>query len=186
MSGRETEVKFAIESPGAFRKKLAALGFRVSRRKIFERNAILDMTPLRLRPEGCLLRIREAGGRTIVTFKGKASVGRVKSREEIEFEASDADAVQRVFAGMGYESKFVYEKYRTEYQRPGEAGVVTLDITPIGVYAEVEGEEDWIDGVAAGLGFVEADYITASYGALYLQWCERSGARPGDMRFEDK
>jgi adenylate cyclase class 2 len=61
---------------------------------------------------------------------------------------------------------------------------VTLDETPIGIYAELEGEEAWIDETAKALGFLEADYITASYGALYLQWCEKQGVEPKHMCFQ--
>lgn len=181
---RETEVKFAVHSAGSFQERLRALGFEILHERVFERNTILDMAPLYLRPQGCLLRLREAGGKTTITFKGKASVSRVKSREEIEYIASDASSAFRVFAGMGYHPTFVYEKYRTEYAKPGQAGIVTLDETPIGTYAELEGDEDWIDETAQALGFGEVDYITASYGALYLKWCEEQALAPEHMRFD--
>jgi adenylate cyclase class 2 len=181
---RETEVKFAVHSGEQFLGRLGELGFEILHARVFERNTILDMAPLHLRPQGCLLRLREAGGRTTITFKGRASVAKVKSREEIEYIASDATSAFRVFAGMGYHPTFVYEKYRTEYSRPGFAGIVTLDETPIGTYAELEGDEDWIDETAKGLGFQEADYITASYGALYLKWCEEQAIAPEHMRFD--
>jgi adenylate cyclase class 2 len=180
---RETEVKFAVASSGDFRKRLRSLGFRILHKRVFERNTILDTAPLSLRPQGCLLRLREAGAKTTITFKGRASVGKVKSREEIEYTASDAESAFRVFAGMGFHPTFIYEKYRTEFARPGDIGIVTLDETPIGIYAELEGEEAWIDQTASALGFGEADYITASYGALYLRWCEEQALAPEHMRF---
>lgn len=182
-SSRETEVKFAVHSGERFRERLAELGFTVLHERVFERNTILDMAPLHLRPQGCLLRLREAGGKTLITFKGPASVGKVKSREEIEYTASDARSAFRVFAGMGYHPTFVYEKFRTEFSRPGQPGIVTLDETPIGTYAELEGEEAWIDETAEALGFAEADYITASYGALYVKWCAEQAIAPEHMRF---
>lgn len=182
-STRETEVKFAVRSGEQFQARLEALGFQVLHERVFERNTILDMAPLTLRPQGCLLRLREAGGKTIITFKGRAKVGKVKSREEIEYIASDAASAFRVFDGMGYHPTFVYEKYRTEFSRPGQLGIVTLDETPIGVYAELEGEEEWIDETARSLGFAEQDYITASYGALYVKWCEEQAVAPEHMRF---
>jgi adenylate cyclase, class 2 len=182
-SNRETEVKFAVHSLEAFQARLRELGFAVLHAKVFERNTILDTAPLSLRPQGCLLRLREAGEKTTITFKGKASVGRVKSREEIEYIASDASNAFRVFHVLGFQPTFVYEKYRTEFARAGESGIVTLDETPIGVYAELEGEESWIDDTARALGFGEADYITASYGALYVKWCEEQAIAPEHMRF---
>jgi adenylate cyclase class 2 len=128
--------------------------------------------------------VREAGGKTIVTFKGKATVGKVKSREEIEYEAEPGEAVFTVFERLGYRQTFVYEKYRTEYYIPESNGVVTVDETPIGNYAEFEGEEEWIDRVARSLDFEPGDYITASYGALYAADCRRRGERDGNMVFQ--
>jgi adenylate cyclase class 2 len=89
-----------------------------------------------------------------------------------------------VFAGLGYQPSFRYEKYRTEYQRAGEPGHATLDETPIGVFIELEGPPRWIDSTAKLLGFSRADYITLSYFALYSIWCGEHGATPGNMIFE--
>jgi adenylate cyclase class 2 len=58
-----------------------------------------------------------------------------------------------------------------------------LDETPIGVFLELEGPPDWIDRAAGELGFKEDNYITASYGALYIEDCRRCGEAPGDMTF---
>jgi adenylate cyclase class 2 len=88
-----------------------------------------------------------------------------------------------VFARLGLEPMFRYEKYRTEFQRQDEDGVVTVDETPIGNFIELEGEPDWIDTVAGELGFNERDYSTTSYGRLYLEHCERAGVPAGHMVF---
>jgi adenylate cyclase class 2 len=87
-----------------------------------------------------------------------------------------------ILARLGFERMFRYEKYRTEFRR-GRTGVVTLDETPIGTYLELEGEPTWIDRTARLLGFTEADYITLSYGQLYLDRCARQGSKAGDMVF---
>jgi adenylate cyclase class 2 len=58
-----------------------------------------------------------------------------------------------------------------------------LDETPVGVYLELEGTPHWIDLTARRLGFQESDYITASYGRVYLDWCAARGCKPGDMTF---
>ena len=183
MNGLETEVKIEIASPRLFRRKLREAGFRIHRRRVFERNAMFETEPPSLRPRGCIVRLREAGGRFTLTYKGPATVARHKSREEIEFTVSDAAVAQEFLGRLGYLSKFIYEKYRTEYKEQELKGIVTLDETPIGIYAELEGSEKWIDSTARILGIVDKDYITASYGALYLQWCERQGLEPGHMCF---
>lgn len=184
MKGLEIEVKVEIASPSAFRRKLREAGFRIHRRRVFERNAMFETEPPSLRPRGCVVRLREAGNRFTITYKGPASVAKHKSREEIEFTVSDASAAQEFLGRLGYQSKFIYEKYRTEYMVQDLKGIVTLDETPIGIYAELEGEEKWIDSTARILGIADKDYITASYGALYLNWCEREGKDPGHMCFK--
>ena len=183
MSGQETEVKIRITEFRAFRRRLRENGFRIKRRRVFERNRILETEPPSLRPGGRLLRLREAGGKYTVTYKGVATVVKHKSREEIEYAVSDAEAAMTIFQRLGYQTRFVYEKYRTEYTDTASEGIITLDETPIGIYAELEGPENWIDSTARILEIADTQYITASYGALYLKWCRQEGVEPGNMVF---
>jgi adenylate cyclase, class 2 len=185
MQGLETEVKVAVPSFRAFRRKLKEAGFRVKHRRVFERNVIFETDPPTLRPSGRIVRLREAGGKCILTYKGPATVTKTKSREEIEFLASDTAAAYTFLSRLGYAPRFIYEKYRTEYAEPSGLGVITLDETPIGLYAELEGPENWINNSAKSLGLSDMDFITASYGALYLKWCEREGMVPGNMQFRE-
>lgn len=181
--GRETEIKLAVESVEAAKRLLSRAGFRVHKRRIFEDNTMLDTPEMALRAAAQAFRIREAGGKSILTFKGKPEGGKHKSREELEIEVSDAGTVRAIAARLGYEPVFRYQKYRTEYKQRSGGGVATLDETPIGVYLELEGRPEWIDRTARKLGFGEADYITASYGRLYIEWRERRKSAPRDMLF---
>jgi adenylate cyclase class 2 len=61
--------------------------------------------------------------------------------------------------------------------------VVTVDETPVGWFLELEGEPAWIDRTAAELGFEEKQYLTESYGSLYLLHCKQRGIEPSDMVF---
>ena len=45
-------------------------------------------------------------------------------REEHELLVDDAEAMARVFEGMGLRPWFRYEKYRTTYRLPGVAGLL--------------------------------------------------------------
>jgi adenylate cyclase, class 2 len=180
---QEIEIKLAVPDARTGRRMLRAAGFEVSRGRVFEANTLFDTQDLSLRNSSRLLRIRTAGRISSVTYKGVPEVGRHKSREELEVTVSDPRTMAAMVERIGFHPVFRYEKYRTEYRRPRSAGVVVVDETPIGVYLELEGGADWIDRTAKRLGFSEADYITASYGRLYLEWAKQNKREPGDMVF---
>jgi adenylate cyclase class 2 len=132
------------------------------------------------------VRLRQAGSHSTLTFKGKSKDTRHKVREEVETRVENAAAVERVFQEVELQPVFRYEKYRTEFTGDKADGVVTLDETPIGNFLEIEGPARWIDRTAKQLGFSPADYITASYGALYLQYCSAHGIQPSNMVFDKR
>ena len=185
-SNQEIEVKLRIDSVVATRRLLRRLGFSIVKVRVFEINTILDTAPGTLRSGRKLLRMRQAGHRYTLTFKGPPTLGRYKSREEVEAEFSDPTSMRRILERLGYSPVFRYEKYRTEYARPEDAGAVMLDETPIGVFLELEGRPRWIDRIASALGFSHDAYITASYGKLYLDDCKAKGVEPTNMVFRRK
>ena len=183
---REIEIKLAVHDPRAVRRRLAELGFQRRSKRQFERNLLYDFPDRRLRKEGSLVRLRFAGGRSLLTFKGRrVRQGRFKERPEIETRVSDGLETGRLLEALGLRVAFHYEKYRTLYRKPGDAAhhEVTLDETPIGTYLEIEGRRGWIDQVARGLGYLNHDYVSASYGRLYLGWCDAHGREPSNMVF---
>ncbi len=185
MSGRasihETEIKLSVESPARARRLVRSAGFRPLVRRTFESNVVFDTPDLALRGRGCLLRVRRFGRQATLTYKGTALAARHKTREELETEISDPAAAERVLARLGFHPALRYDKYRAVYG--GGAGLVTIDETPIGVFLELEGTPRWIDATARKLGFSERDYITASYGRLYIEHCRAHGVEPSHMVF---
>jgi len=181
-TGIETEIKLALGNAPAGRAALRRAGFRVSKRRVFERNTVFDTPARTLREAGCLLRVRRAGRVATLTYKGPPDVSRYKSREELETGIADARAMTAVLERLGFEPVFRYEKHRTEY-RQSAGGTAALDETPIGVYLELEGSAGWIDRAARRLGFTESQYITASYAGLYFAWCDRRGIQPSNLVF---
>jgi adenylate cyclase class 2 len=179
----ETEVKLRLPSAVAGRRLLRRFGFKVQIRRVFESNILFDTPDFGLRRINNLLRLRLAGRRYLLTFKGTLLAGRYKSREEIESDVADPVAVTKILAGLGYKPAFRYEKYRTVYRKPRRSGLVALDETPFGDFLEIEAAPRSIDRIARELGFSPDDYITAGYGALYLEHCRSIGALPGDMVF---
>ena len=135
---------------------------------MFEVNTIFDTPSGTLRFQRKLLRLRQAGGGHTITFKGPPTTGAYKSREEIESGVCDAASMRLILEGLEYISVFRYEKYRTEYAKPRENGLVMLDQPPIGDFLELERPPRWIDRTARALGRSPANYITASCGSLYL------------------
>jgi adenylate cyclase class 2 len=183
-SGREIEIKLRVADVKSARRLLSGAGFRVAKRRVLERNIVWDTAELALRRKQELLRVREAGRTVTLTYKGPAEAGKHKSREEREVRCSDAGALSLIFERLGYQPVFRYEKYRTEFRQQGRpSGVATVDETPIGVFLELEGSPEWIDRTARKLGYEEGDYITASYGRLYLEWRGEQEDKPRDMEF---
>jgi len=180
---QETEIKLALKDARSARRLLRGAGFVVSRPRVFEVNTLFDTPELSLRTSSRLLRIRQAGRVATMTYKGVPEIGKHKSREELELEISSAAAMMSIVERLGYRRMFRYEKYRTEFHQPRQAGIAMLDETPVGVYLELEGTPHWIDLSARRLGFQESGYITASYGRVYLEWCAANGRQPGDMTF---
>lgn len=179
----ETEIKLRAGDVDAARRRLRRAGFRVHKRRLFEDNCLFDTPARRLRKAGTLLRVRQVGRKVILTYKGKATNGRHKSREEWEVEVGDFETIQTIAERLGFEPAFRYQKYRSEYRLPSSSGIATLDETPIGVFFELEGNPAWIDRAARRLGYGESDYLTDSYGSLYLAWCAERGVKPKDMVF---
>jgi adenylate cyclase class 2 len=181
----EIEVKIAVKTAAAARRLITAAGFTIHIPRVFEVNVLYDFADLRLRNTGRIVRLRQAGRVSTFTFKGKSADQRHKVREEIETRVEKADAMARVLHELELQPVFRYEKYRTEFTRDGH-GVLTLDETPIGTFLEIEGATRWIDRTARQLGFSPADYITASYGVLYLKYCAEMGIQPSNMVFTRK
>jgi adenylate cyclase, class 2 len=181
----EIEIKLWIPTTlPQIRRAIKMLKFERTKRRILEQNIIFDTPGLSLRRKGEIIRVRRVGKRSILTYKGPPKGGRHKSREELECDVDDPDRMQQILERLGYHPVFRYEKFREEYERPGQHGTITVDETPIGNFLELEGAPKWIDKTARQLGFSRADYITRSYGNLYLAWCQEHGIAPSDMVFQ--
>ena len=185
----ETEIKLAVKDAKRTRARLAELGFRPVRPRHFESNDLYDFPDQRLRKARCLLRLRFAGDKGLLTYKGAPTGSRdYKIRREIETEVDDGHRLGEILLLLGLREVFSYEKFRTEYAPRGkrdveEAPHVVFDETPVGNYLELEGPQRWIDEVARQLGYARRDYITDSYATLYRKQCEAEGTTPGNMVF---
>ena len=185
----ETEIKLRWD--GAAQEAQALIerhGYALSVPRTLESDHLFDLPSATLRQSDRILRLRkttspEGTQRATVTYKGPATRDGYKSREEIEFDVSDPDTFTLVLHRLGYQPVFRYEKFRTQLRAAGEPGIITIDETPIGIYLEIEGPQDWIDSTAARLGLAKAQFLTASYASLYREFREQHPEVPTDMTF---
>jgi adenylate cyclase, class 2 len=132
-----------------------------------------------------ILRVRHYGDRCVVTHKRLPDAGpgedRHKHRIETESEVSNGDALESIFRSLGLVEAFRYEKWRSEWS-DGE-GHCVVDETPIGNFAELEGEPEWIDRAASRLGVDPSEYMTLSYGRLFDLWREEHKSSAQNLTF---
>ena len=187
MSHAEIELKFCVPDPREFRARALAAGFALQTPRTLERNALFDTPERRLLSERQVLRLREYGGQWVLTHKrppaNNDDSSFYKERLETETAISDGDAMGAVFVELGYGPVFRYEKFRTELH-DGE-GALVLDETPIGDFAELEGQPDWIDRALERLNVPREWTFTESYGRMFLDWKERSGSAAENMTFDE-
>jgi len=179
----ETEIKFRIHDLSAVTARLQKMGVRLVTPRTHEMNTLFDLPGKPLRKQGALLRVRKYGARWTVTFKGKARMGRYKTRPEIETAVEDGEALRDILKSAGFVPVFSYEKFRSEWtDGPGH---VVLDETPIGDFGEIEGPGEWIESMAAELQIADSQYITDSYAALFQKWKRRTRSKAKNMCFAE-
>jgi adenylate cyclase, class 2 len=180
----ETEVKIRLSNSAHIPERLHAAGFTQSVPRLFESNTLYDTPGHSLGKKGMLLRLRQAGQKGVITWKGRSDPGPYKSRPELETTVGCVATLGEILAQLGFGPVFRYEKFRTEFlHAQNGAAVVTLDETPIGDFLELEGPGDWIDEAAKQLGFSPQQYVLDSYARLYIADCERRGVQPTHMVF---
>ena len=114
-----------------------------------------------------MLRVRNEGGKSLLTFKGPVQPGPMKLREECETVVADGDMLLTILQQLGLHVWFRYEKYREEFS--ADDVVIAIDETPVGTFVEIEGGEAAIHDRRRRLAAHRADYITDSYRLLFLQ-----------------
>lgn len=187
MDAVEIEVKFRVADLAGLDARLREIGFHLETPRTFERNVLFDTPEHTLRATRSILRIRRYGERWVLTHKmlppNHDPGERHKHRLETETAVEDGEALATVFERLGYAPTFVYEKWRTEYA--DETGHCVVDETPIGLFAELEGPEGWIDRTSRALGLAPGDLLTLSYGRLFEAWLEETGSQATQLTFAE-
>jgi len=181
---REIEAKFRVPDRRGLEARLAALGAAAGELE-YEVNVLLDDDGMTLRASGQALRVRTANGRGVLTFKGPASFeGGVKSRLELESGVEAPETVLALLEALGFGPRFRYEKRRTPWRFADPARpLVVVDETPLGLFAEIEGEAGAVRVLALELGVSEGAFLRSSYWGLWQAARESDPGLPEDMVF---
>ena len=188
MQAAEIELKFIVHDIPTFHANVGRLGLTLKTSRTFEANTLFDTPDRQLRAKRQILRLRDYGPHHVVTHKRLTDPNAVdtkyKTRIETETDVEDGNAMAEVFCQLGFCPAFRYEKYRTEYDAP-EGGHLVLDETPIGTWAELEGDPAWIDTMLAKLNVPSNECSTKSYGTLFLDWKERTASPAENLTFDE-
>ena len=158
----EIEVKLKLPDPKAFREALFRLGARLEKERHAEDNTLYDWRGGDLRQTRRALRLRLAGVKAFLTFKGRPQKSRrFKVREEFETEVKNEKHLRKILKELGLVPAFRYHKFRTVLRKG--AVKICIDETAIGNFAELEGERSDIVRLAKSLGFSPADMIKRDY-----------------------
>ena len=181
----EIEVKVRVDDLAEMARRAEAAGMSLAKARHFERNTLYDYPDRSLSVTGCMLRVRQADGEGLVTFKGKlVQHERYKVRPEVEAGCADPGAMEEILRNIGLRPFFRYEKYRTEYRREG--ALLTLDELPFGNFIEIEAAGEAIEELAKLLALDPSTFMKRTYADLYGEHCREHGLRFGDILFPEK
>jgi adenylate cyclase class 2 len=164
----EIEIKVPAPDLKAARERLTALGAVLVRERHREENTLYDRKDGELGSGRRALRLRIAGRKSFLTYKGAPQKSRkYKVREEFETEVKNVRQVRKILAGLGYRPVFQYEKHRTVLRI--KTLKICLDETAAGMFLEFEGEREKIAKVSKQLGIPKKDWIKLDYIALLIR-----------------
>lgn len=178
----EREVKLPFASAEAARAAVLATGATPLHGRRLQEDCLLDTTNDDLRRRRSALRVRQDGGRCILTFKGPVQPAAVKIREELETIVGDGTLLMKMLGELGFHVWFRYEKYREEFAL--DDCIIAIDETPVGVFVEIEGGACGIDVTAGRMGRNSNEYVLESYRSLFVRYCEDRGVAATDMLFD--
>jgi adenylate cyclase, class 2 len=178
-SNRENEIKLAFPSPETAVRRLLDAGAREVHARALEDNTLFDLAGRPLTNSGRLLRLREFGGSSVLTFKAPVP-GEHRHKVKIEHETgvADSQALRSILSALGFEVVYRYQKYRAIYAL--KAVVAGVDETSLGTFVELEGAPEDVDEAAAALGARPSEFILATYRELQEIDAAARGAVPGD------
>ena len=135
-----------------------------------------------LRERQAVLRLRNVGDKTILTYKERLPTATdVKHQIEHETEVKDFTAASKIFDSLGFTRSLVYEKERRTWRL--EDAEVVLDKLPFGLYMEIEGSVDAIRKVEKLLDIEDLPAVHETYPQLTAKLGKQNG-QTIEARFE--
>jgi predicted adenylyl cyclase CyaB len=185
----EVEAKVRVTDHHDLVERLEGLAAKLVARML-ETNIFVDSPRKHLHTSDRGLRVRQTvyeddqPDRITVTFKGPRQPGQVKSRREVEFDVSDAQAAIDMFAELGMHEVIRFEKRRRRYVL--DDCTIELDEMPhLGCFAEIEGPDDkTVLAMREQLGLGNQPLIKSSYVAMLINHLEDHGIPLGDVKFD--
>lgn len=178
----ERELKFAAVEHDRLRDRLIEMEAERMWNSALEENWLFDQGG-KLEKGHRVLRLRRDSRGAWLTYKGPATFeGRTKVRAEHETEVGDADETRALLESLGYEVTRRYEKKRELWRVGGVT--VALDRTPIGDFAELEGEA--AEALSRRLGLDPDEAERRNYLRLYQDYRKDHPDAPPDMVFGEE
>jgi adenylate cyclase, class 2 len=142
--GYEVEIKFRVRDHEDLRRRLAAMGASAEP-EITQEDTYFAHPSRDFAHTDEALRVRQAGSRNWVTYKGPKHGGPTKTREELDVPFAEGGehhaSLCVVFKKLGFKPVMVVRKTRTPYHLSahGRALEIGLDLSSdLGAFAEVE------------------------------------------------
>ncbi len=158
----EIEVKIRVDDIDSFKEKIANLDARLEKERYFEENTLFDFSAQALTKKRQALRLRTAGKKAFVTFKGPPEKSRkFKIRKEHETEVKNEKQLRKILKCLGFIPVFTYNKFRTVYRKKHLK--ICLDETSVGNFMELEGERNEIVKFTNALGISKKEFIKLDY-----------------------
>jgi predicted adenylyl cyclase CyaB len=178
---QERELKFAAVELAELRDRLLELQAERVAPPAFEDNWIFDRGKGEMSSKGHVLRLRIDGQGAQLTLKGAVRwEDKTKIRDELQTRVEDAEQMRAILEHMGYGIRRRYQKMREEW-RLG-AVLICLDHTPIGDFAEFEGQG--ADKLAKRCGLPPEKAEPRTYLELYEDHVKANPGAPPDMLFK--
>ena len=178
----ERELKFSKVELPQLRERLLELEAERMNTPSFEDKWIFDRNG-ELLAAGHVLRLRIDGQGALLTLKGPVGWDdETKVRDELQTRVENADEMRAILENLGYRVRRQYQKMREQW-RIG-AVVICLDHTPIGDFAEFEGQG--ADKLARRCGLQPDQAEKRTYLELYEEHLKLHPELPPDMVFRER